>query len=727
MSLFCFVLFYIIISEQFFFLNYDSDIIVDSYYINSIFQNGLLKSYLQPVIVSNYGWPSQSELNSPINEWSSLVLLKIILIFSQSSLFEALNYFVLVGLILNFITFYLVTKILNLSKLVSIILAFTYSLNLFFITRMSLHIFFTQIWIMNVALIPFFLILQQKILTRFRTRFLLVLFSSFLLGISNNYFILFTLILYLLLLSYLLYKSILSNERFKLALDIILSTGFIVLTFLFNSISWTGLFRSQQAVSLLKIADSRQDVESLMFSGSPFSLLSYQFNFIFDILHLDFRSYLEIFSSIQPGWTESVGNRFELQIVLLLIVIAIWYSKKYNVVLLNSATKFLIFCLIITLGWFIQGGFGFFFSVFLSNSVRGWGRLILVVNLFSTLLIGLILTAFFRKMKIRSTSIVLFSMIVIFLLGPIFKDLANINFSENFNSYNKTKKDQKLFFSKINSLPEDCSVVILPYYPFPEFNSPNDRLNDYDLMYLSLDDNAANFKWNIGATKWSADDRWFSPLSSDLPNFASTNALTQIAYASHYNACAAAINMGMFRTQGEEVSANFLTSYGCSLLGDINATKASRSWLIWDLRSDYCRSSIKENANLVNNTFSTDLDGPLLWRFTNISPEYYSTNLPVFDSSTSVELDFMTVTPKKRIDYPSLSLRTLAKPTPNFLEFLVCFDSQLTSVEQCKSVIVNNAEIRINLNQYLDGNRHKILIIPKNNTPGIKWATLITY
>jgi hypothetical protein len=464
-----------------------------------------------------------------------------------------------------------------------------------------------------------------------------------------------------------------------------------------------------------------------MFSGSPFSLLSYQFNFIFDILHLDFRPYLEIFSSIQPGWTESVGNRFELQIVVLLIGIATWYSKKYTVVLLNSATKFLIFCLIITLGWFIQGGFGFFFSVFLSNSVRGWGRLIFVINLFSTLLIGLILTAFFRKMRIRSTTIVLFSMIVVFLLGPIFKDLANFNFSENFNSYSKTKKDREVFFSKINSLPKDCSVVILPYYPFPEFNSPNDRLNDYDLMYLSLDDNAANFNWNIGAMKWSADDRWFSPLSSDLPNFASTNALTQIAYASHYNACAAAINMGMFTTQGEEVSADFLTSYGCPLLGDINATKASRSWLIWDLRSDNCRSSIKENANLANNTFSTDLDGPLLWRFTNISPEYYSTNLPVFDSSTSVELDFMSVTPKKRIDYPSLSLRTLAKPTPNFLEFLVCFDSQLTSVEQCQSVFVNNAEIRINLNQYLDGNRHKISIIPKNNTHGIKWATLITY
>jgi hypothetical protein len=35
--------------------------------------------------------------------------------------------------------------------------------------------------------------------------------------------------------------------------------------------------------------------------------------------------------------------------------------------------------------------------------------------------------------------------------------------------------------------------------------------------------------------------------------------------------------------------------------------------------------------------------------------------------------------------------------------------------------------VRINLKQYLDGNRHKISIIPKKKTHGLKRATLITY
>lgn len=591
---------------------------------------------------------------------------------------------------------------------------------------MSVHIFFTQIWIVNIALVPLFLILKNRITSRSSTKYLSILISSFMLALSNNYFILFTLILYLLLFIYLFYRFLLSEERIEWVLKISFTLSFIISVLIFNSISWTGLLRSQPLKSLLKITESRQDVESLMYSGTPFSLLNYQNNFFSDIFHWNFRTYSEAYSSIQPGWTESIGNRFELQILLLLIGVALGYSRYFRINLFDSATKFLIFCLCVSLGWFIQGGFGFLFSVFISNSVRGWGRFVFIVDLFSTLLIGLILTSILREIKFRLSNSLLISTIILLLIVPIFKDVYDINFAYNRNHYSKVKQNQDLFFSKLISLPKGCSVVILPHYPFPEFDRSNDRLKDYDL-YLPLNEKASNFKWNIGAIKWTEYDRWWSPLASDVPNFASTDPLTQIAYASHYSACAVALNMGMFSSIEEEISANFLSSFECSLLGNINDMEPSRSWLIWDLRNEKCRSLIKENANLSANTFSTDLDGPLLWRFTNVSPEYYSTNFPVFDSSTRVELDFMSASPKKRLDYPALTLRNLASPSNKFLDFSICFDSEITLIEQCEALTVSREETRISLNKYLDSNLHKITIIPKDNQPGIKWAALITY
>ncbi len=720
------ILLYLVASEELFFFNFDRDIIWDSYFINSVFQNGLFDSYLQPILTPNYGWPSQAKFHYPTNEWTSLALLKMIILLSNGSLFEALNYFVLIGLILNFITFYFITRILNLNRFLSLILAFTYSLNLFLLSRMSIHIFFTQIWIVNIALVPFFLILRKQISIRNSTKFLSILVSSFLLALSNNYFILFTFILYLILFIYLFYRFLLSEDRIAWVLDGLLTISFIILTLIFNSISLTGLLRSQPMKSLLKITDSRQDVESLMYSGSPFSLLNYQNSFLSDIFHWNFRTYSEAYSLIQPGWTDSVGNRFELQILLVLICIAIGYNRKFRINLFDSTTKFLILCLFISLGWFIQGGFGFLFSVFISNSVRGWGRFVFIVVLFSTLLIGVIITSILREIDFKLSNLLILSVVFILLIVPIIKDISSLNFAYNKSHYTKVKQNQDIFFSKLISLPKGCSVVILPHYPFPEFDRSGDRLNDYDL-YVPLNEKSSNFNWNIGAIKWTEYDRWWSPLASDVPNFASTDPLTQIAYASHYGACAVALNMGVFSSKEEEISSNFLSSIECSLLGDINDIEPSRSWLIWDLRNEKCRSLIKQNANLAANTFSTDLDGPLLWRFTNVSPEYYSSNFPVFDSSTRVELDFMSVSPKKRLDYPSLTLRNLASPNNKFLEFSICFHSEITLIEQCEALTVDQEETRLSLNKYLDSNLHKITIIPKDNRPGIKWATLITY
>ena len=320
-----------------------------------------------------------------------------------------------------------------------------------------------------------------------------------------------------------------------------------------------------------------------------------------------------------------------------------------------------------------------------------------------------------------------FLLLSVFLIIPAALDLSRLSNSQIVEVYESEQSDLRGVFSSLSSLEDNCPVVVLPYYPFPEFDSPNDRLSDYDLLALPMIDVENKFKWNVGAIKWSEDDRWWSPLASDIPGFASADALTQISFASHYGACAIALNQGMFKTQDLEVKPSFLTQFECPLLGNFPNSTPANSWMVWDIRGKTCQDKILINAKLAPNTFPNDPDGPLLWRFTNISPEKYEANYPIFSSRSPVGIDFMSMSNKERADKPKLAIKIMENQENEILNLKICVTEIEKMNEECEEIEIKGNETDYQLKKYLTGKKHHINITPKTAQNEIKWAPLITY
>jgi hypothetical protein len=481
------------------------------------------------------------------------------------------------------------------------------------------------------------------------------------------------------------------------------------------------------SISLLTTADSRQIVESIMFSGSPFSLFSYQNSVIYQIFDRSYVEYTQDYGVLHPGWGDSLGNRFEIQILILVIITIFVIQKTKRLNLFDTRLKVLILALLTSFLFYIQGGLGYFFASIISNSVRGWGRIILIILILGLLIIGICLTKILQIFQSRLISMATFLSLSIFLIIPAAVDLSRLSNSQIVEVYESEQSDLRGVFSSLSSLEDSCPVVVLPYYPFPEFDSPNDRLSDYDLLALPMFDVENKFKWNVGAIKWSEDDRWWSSLASDIPGFASADALTQISFASHYGACAIALNQGMFKTQDLEVKPSFLTQFECPLLGNFPNSTPANSWMVWDIRGKTCQDKILINAKLAPNTFPNDPDGPLLWRFTNISPEKYEANYPIFSSRSPVGIDFMSMSNKERADKPKLAIKIMENQQNEILNLKICVTEIEKMNEQCEEIEIKGNETDYQLKKYLTGKKHHINITPKTAQNEIKWAPLITY
>jgi len=88
---------------------------------------------------------------------------------------------------------------------------------------------------------------------------------------------------------------------------------------------------------------------------------------------------------------------------------------------------------------------------------------------------------------------------------------------------------------------EGCPIALLPIYPFPEYDSPNDANGDYGLFDLPLWDNYG-FRWSYGAIKNTSAARHYAPLISQQPPFARASLKYQIQYWDALRPCGAVID-----------------------------------------------------------------------------------------------------------------------------------------------------------------------------------------
>lgn len=159
------------------------------------------------------------------------------------------------------------------------------------------------------------------------------------------------------------------------------------------------------------------------------------------------------------------------------------------------------------------GGFGAFFSAFISSSIRGWNRISIFIS-FATI------AAFFIAIQIaisrlRSKKLktpLLIGCALLFGGAGLYDQTKPACLTCNSETKMSFERDQQ-FIAKIEqSLPQGSAIYQLPYMPFPE-TPPLNRLHTYDLSVGFL--HSKELRWSYAGMKGREGDIFYRSLAQE--------------------------------------------------------------------------------------------------------------------------------------------------------------------------------------------------------------------
>ena len=163
--------------------------------------------------------------------------------------------------------------------------------------------------------------------------------------------------------------------------------------------------------------------------------------------------------------------------------------------------------------FFVVGGFGQAFSFFFAYQIRSWGRFSIVVIAIAYLILGMAIAyALERSRRRRALEIGASAAIV----GITVLDLLSMPAPIDGAAANAEADILRDYGSQLDArLPEGCGVFTLPAYLFPE-GDPGDGTDTYDplLPYLF----SQNARWSYGGVRGSDAGQWpYDAVSRHVP------------------------------------------------------------------------------------------------------------------------------------------------------------------------------------------------------------------
>ncbi len=480
-------------------------------------------------------------------------------------------------------------RTLNAPRLISAIIAVTYSVSSYNLVRSEGHFYLGLTWSIPLGLTAMFIAFRyskslhldlpkrQKYLTYLKIFLLLipVAFSAF-------YYVIFL----ILLTSFMIAGSTIidltlnrSNVEAtsltdKLYLYMQKISGFLLMlvVLIFGIISqlfWN--YRDNHSFVLSGIAD-RSPIESVIYGGT-FEGFFYDIGKLF--LNIVHRQDLLNFFSSRISWEGSqVGAISGLASYIFLLLIALWimfrtFTRNREIEWLKNfepSTEFLFlqFTLIVALALYFISPLNFGISrVF--PEVRAWGRLSVFITLLITALIGVMFSSLEKKKFLGF--VVASAMLII----PI----SEVNYFRNYRplSSDSAANAAQIKESRLNTLAnlksiyaKNCTIFQAPIYPFPEYDRPDDKNIDYAQLDLPLVDDGY-FKWSAPAVKGTKNAAVFHPLASVQPPFNRADLQFQLEYAAALGFCGAILDRSLL-SSSETINLKilkFLEKPGCAI------------------------------------------------------------------------------------------------------------------------------------------------------------------
>ncbi len=225
------------------------------------------------------------------------------------------------------------------------------------------------------------------------------------------------------------------------------------------------------------------------------------------------------------------------------------------------------------------GGLSTLFALFITDSLRGWNRIVIVLALFSLAAVGLLLDrAVLRTTAWLRRPVALFLALVVGSIGLL--DQVPAVYPRDRPKVLATWDSDRTFAQQIQSaLPRGAMVLQLPYVPFPESRVNGTLDSDPLRMYLHSD----GLRWSNGGIKGRPAADWADQVS-DLPGekIAAVGAVAGFSAAVvdtlAYEDNGAAVQTGLARAVGPAVftSADERFVY-YSLAGVLDRLRATHS------------------------------------------------------------------------------------------------------------------------------------------------------
>jgi hypothetical protein len=305
-------------------------------------------------------------------------------------------------------------------------------------------------------------------------------------------------------------------------------------------------------LKLTGLAD-RSVTESVIYSGTPESLLFDFYSFGLRMLNRpDLVAYLQTRISWEGAQVGALSGAILVAAFFLLLglgltnLLATHQRENIHGVGVNKSLNFVLIMLSTSLLLYFVSPINFTISRFLPQ-IRAWGRLSVVISLLSLLLLGFFLT------KLNRSQLVIYPMAIIMVTVPILEYnqfrqnrppslvLNDAAISQNTEFTSTLTELQKTYAN-------NCSLINLPLYPFPEFDRPDDKNIDYGQLQLSMLDDGY-FRWSYGGIKATENFRVWQPLVSEFPPFARASIANQITYGYFAGACGAVVDRSYLNVQ----------------------------------------------------------------------------------------------------------------------------------------------------------------------------------
>lgn len=652
-------------------------------YIQSAQKSDYLSLIFQNVNSTQFGWPGKLDFTSyPVGNTQEMLAIKFFMdltgIIDPSQVIHIFS--ILKAGPISIATFIL-CRLIGISRPLSAGIGLIFSLNTYNLIRAEGHFFLGLTWSIPLGLAAIFMAFNQAMSGKKPTRKIVFLTSflslnSFMTGFYYSIFLILFAASSLIFLSLRLNHED-SNDAITLRLKSIGKQ--LLLPFLVTLILVFGLalqtvpvlFRNLSISKLTGLAD-RSITESIIYSGTVESALFDLYALGLRILNRpDLIAYLQTRISWEASQLGALSGAILIGLLLLLLnlglsrLLSLTMRKRSNGIKFDNATIFVLVMLTVSLLLYFVSPINFAISQVLPQ-IRAWGRLSLLISLFSLMLFGLLLS----QLDKRKVTFYLLSLIM--TLVPIlefnnFRIQRPTSLALNSVSVTQIQEIESTLSELKIKYPENCSIVNLPIYPFPEFDYADDKNIDYGQFQLPILDKGY-FVWSYGGIKATENFRAWQPLVSEFLPLARASMADQISYGYTLNACGALIDRSYLNAEESrelEMLLKFPSICLSELTGPLIENRAR--FVAVEYRSSECRQ--KTNPNLEKLALES-LGGNLDWRIDQSSDLGFNGSYQMFPGSKSINIRLRSTSPRGA---SSLVLRVrvvAANPTVNTMHSL---------------------------------------------------------